>query len=155
MDQTLVHRVTLESEAATGELASSIAALASPGDIIALAGDLGSGKTVFARAFIRSLGGDGEVPSPTFTLVQIYDLPDFTIYHFDLYRIEAAEEVLELGVDDAFADCVSLIEWPDKMGTYLPITRLDLTLLQGEAENSRVAELQGYGSWQERLEELN
>ncbi len=154
MDQTLLHRLNLENEEATGDLASAIAAMAEPGDVIALSGDLGSGKTVFARAFIRALGGDEEVPSPTFTLVQYYELPDFTVYHFDLYRIESAEEVLEFGIDDAFADGVSLIEWPEKMGAYLPSARLALTLRQGPDENSRVAELQGHGKWQDRLREI-
>lgn len=154
MDQTLVQQLDLNDEAATVALAAAIAAVVRTGDVIGLTGDLGSGKTVFARAFIQSLGGAEEVPSPTFTLVQFYDLPDFTLYHFDLYRIENAEEVIELGMEDAFAEGVSLIEWPDRMGAYLPWERLDITLRQGAAEDSRMAELRGLGSWQGRLGEL-
>src|SRR5438132_8708462 len=97
----------LPDEAATAALAARIAALARPGDVIALAGELGAGKTSFARAFIRArTGRDGEVaeevPSPTFTLVQVYELADATIWHFDGYRLCDPEEAWELGIEDAF-----------------------------------------------------
>ena len=89
-------------------------------DVFALSGTLGMGKSVFARAFIQSLCGKTEVPSPTFTLVQMYDAPDFPIYHFDLYRLKSAEEIFELGIEEAMYEGVCLIEWPDKMAGYLP-----------------------------------
>ena len=106
----------LENEEATGILASQLANLVQPRDIIALTGDLGLGKTTFARSFITALGGSGEVTSPTFTLVQVYEFTSINIYHFDLYRIKEPEEIFELGIEDAFADGVSLIEWPERMG---------------------------------------
>ena len=81
--------IDLPDETATAALAARLAALARPADIIALKGELGSGKTAFARAFIRALGNEDEVPSPTFTLVQVYDVGPTAIWHFDLYRIRA------------------------------------------------------------------
>ena len=111
--------VDLPDEAATAALASRVAALVVPGDIIALKGDLGAGKTSFARAFIRARGdAHEEVPSPTFTLVQIYQTDAVAIWHFDLYRLDAAEEAWELGIEEAFASGVSLIEWPERLGVF-------------------------------------
>ena len=147
------YQFTLKNEAATDMLAAKLAGLAEVGDMIALVGDLGAGKTAFARAFISARGGDGEVPSPTFTLVQLYEFPDGDIYHFDLYRSEEAEEIFELGIEDAMSDGISLIEWPDRMGAYLPFERLDLILSIGEDEGSREVDLIGRGeSWTERLQ---
>jgi len=106
--------VDLPDETATAALAARIAAVAGAGDIIALKGELGTGKTAFARAFIRTCGNQDEVPSPTFTLVQVYDAGPTAIWHFDLYRIRAAEEAWELGIEDAFIEGISLIEWPER-----------------------------------------
>ena len=78
------------------------------------------GKSVFARAFIQKLCGKTDVPSPTFTLVQMYDAPNFEVYHFDLYRLKSPEEIFELGIEEAMYEGVCLIEWPEKMGGYLP-----------------------------------
>ena len=151
-------RFDLPDEAATAALAHRIAPLAKPGDVFALWGGLGAGKTVFARAFVRSRGSpEEEVPSPTFTLVQTYEPgPGFegTVYHFDLFRLGAAEEAYELDIEDAFATGISLIEWPDRLGRLLPPARLDLTLDQGPSPDSRIAVLEGRGSWAERLEAL-
>ena len=108
------------SEEDTAELARKLASITQKGDVWALSGTLGMGKSVFARAFIQQLSAADEVPSPTFTLVQTYDAKKFTIYHYDLYRIKAAEEIFELGVEEAFYEGVSLIEWPEKMAQYAP-----------------------------------
>src|SRR5256714_6120767 len=116
--------VDLPDETATAALAAGIAAMAAPGDIIALKGDLGTGKTAFARAFIRACGNEDEVPSPTFTLVQVYDAGPTVIWHFDLYRIRAPEEAWELGIEDAFFAGISLIEWPERLGPLGPAPRL-------------------------------
>ena len=78
------------------------------------------GKSVFARAFIQNLCGMTDVPSPTFTLVQMYDAPDFEVYHYDLYRLKTADEIFELDIEEAMYEGVCLIEWPEKMGGYLP-----------------------------------
>ena len=108
------------SEKETKVLAEKIASIAHKGDVFALYGTLGIGKSVFSRAFIQKLTMVDDVPSPTFTLVQEYNAKDFNIYHFDLYRLKHADEVFELGFEDAIYNGVSLIEWPEKAGTWLP-----------------------------------
>jgi tRNA threonylcarbamoyladenosine biosynthesis protein TsaE len=143
--------IDLPDEAATAALAARLAALARPGDVIALKGELGAGKTSFARAFIRALGGTGEVPSPTFTLVQVYELATATIWHFDGYRLRDPEEVVELGIDDAFADGISLIEWPERFGSFVPARRLEIGLSRGTTQSARRAVLDAAGDWAARL----
>lgn len=107
-------------EASTVIFGRKLAQMAKQGDVFALFGTLGMGKSVLARAFIQSLTGAEEVPSPTFTLVQSYDAPDFEIFHYDLYRIKSPEEIFEIGMEEAMYQGVSLIEWPEMMGGYLP-----------------------------------
>ncbi|HEV7371444.1 tRNA (adenosine(37)-N6)-threonylcarbamoyltransferase complex ATPase subunit type 1 TsaE [Arenibaculum sp.] len=141
----------LPDEEATQALARGLAGQLRPSDVVALAGDLGAGKTAFARAVIQALAGeDEEVPSPTFTLVQVYDAPVAQIWHFDLYRLSDPWEVVELGWDEA-REGVCLVEWPDRLGPMLPAERLDLGLeiLGGER---RRATLAGTGSWAARLD---
>ena len=114
----------LPDEAATRRLMLDIAALIEPGDLITLSGDLGAGKSTFARAFIRHAAGDEtiEVPSPTFTLMQSYDLPPYRLLHADLYRIGNADELAELGFDELREGAVTLLEWPDRAEVLLPPT---------------------------------
>ena len=120
--------------------------------MLSLRGDLGMGKTVFARAFIQSLtSAEEEVPSPTFTLVQVYETSPASVYHFDLYRLKSPDEILELGFDDALDDGCVLVEWPDRLGPYLPGNRLDVDLVQGPSEGARRVSLTGYGYWQARM----
>jgi len=149
-------KLDLPDLAATETLARFVAHRACRGDVIGLGGELGAGKTVFARAFIHARAGDvkEDVPSPTFTLAQIYDLAEFPIWHFDLYRLAKAEDAVELGIEDAFADGVSLIEWPGRLGALLPRDRLDILLTQGASADARHAVLVGHGSWAMRLETL-
>ena len=150
------YQFILKNEAATGMLASQLANLAEPEDTIGLIGDLGMGKTVFARAYITAIGGCGEVTSPTFTLVQVYEFPNINVYHFDLYRIERSEELLELGIEEAFSGGVSLIEWPDRMDAYLPSRRLDIFFSNGFDDNSRKVTLVAYGkNWVNRLAKVS
>ena len=104
----------------TSALGRQLAAIARRGDCFVLNGTLGMGKSVLCRAFIQKLTSAAEVPSPTFTLVQSYTADDFEIYHFDLYRLKSPEEIFELGMEEALYDGVCLIEWPEKMGPYLP-----------------------------------
>jgi len=157
-------RIILDSEAATAALARALAALARPGDVIALSGELGSGKTSFARGFINALprtdapglaGAQEEVPSPTFTLVQIYERAPAPVWHFDLYRLKAPEEVLELGLEEALGEAIVLIEWPERLGAFLPAARLDVVLRFGAAPDAREAELIGGGDWRARLDAID
>ena len=116
-------KILSNSEADTINFAKEIAKKASLGDIFCLHGDLGAGKTTFSRSFIQSLAGNGtEVPSPTFTLVQTYETVKFPIWHFDLYRLKNAEEIYELGLEDAIKSSVMLIEWPDNAANLIPNT---------------------------------
>jgi tRNA threonylcarbamoyladenosine biosynthesis protein TsaE len=109
-----------QNEDVTAALAQRLADICKVGDVFALSGTLGAGKSIFARAFIKKLTKAEEVPSPTFTLVQTYDGGNFDIYHYDLYRLENPMEIFELGVEDAFYSGVSLVEWPEKMGGFAP-----------------------------------
>lgn len=143
--------IELPDEAATAALAGRLAAVARAGDVIALAGELGAGKTVFARAFIRARGGAGEVPSPTFTLVQTYDLGAVSVWHFDGYRLRDPDEAWELGIEEAFSEGISLIEWPDRFGPLLPARRLLLTLSPGATPNARRAVIDAGPEWRSRL----
>jgi tRNA threonylcarbamoyladenosine biosynthesis protein TsaE len=145
----------LPDESATAALAAHLAARARRGDVLALRGPLGSGKTSFARAFIRAFIGAEEVPSPTFTLVETYAAPGKPpVWHFDLYRLKAPEEVLELGIEEAFTDAVSLIEWPERLGEWLPEEALRLSLDDGATANARGARLVVPASWADRLADL-
>ena len=143
--------VDLPDEAATAAFAARISALAEVGDVIALKGDLGCGKTSFARSFIRARGGTEEVPSPTFTLVQIYELGSAAIWHFDLYRIKSPEEAWELGIEDAFSEGISLIEWPERLGPLLPRRRLEIEFLFGDQPEARRVLIEAGEGWQRRL----
>lgn len=150
-------RFALADLATTGRLAAALAAIVRAGDTIALHGDLGAGKTAFARAFVQALQSAEvrpveEVPSPTFTLVQTYEFDRFVVWHFDLYRLSTPEEAVELGIDEA-AEGVALIEWPDRLGPLLPPSRLDLHLSFGD-DDTRIATLDGSPEWTERLASL-
>ncbi len=150
--------VVLPDEQATGRLMVDVASVLAPGDLITLSGDLGAGKTTFARALIRYLADDPaiEVPSPTFTLLQIYDLEPFPVVHAALYRLAGSAELAELGFDDLPEGAVVLLEWPDRAAGFLPPDRLDITLtlvpkLKLEFRQARVT---GYGSFAPRVERM-
>ena len=147
----------LPDEAASIRFGDALARSLPPSATIFMHGDLGAGKTVFARAFVRALcGADTEVPSPTFTLVQTYDAIDGReLFHFDLYRLEKPDEALELNIDDAFADGISLIEWPERLGSFLPPNHLELALNYGDTESQRRAVITAGNNWAERLREIS
>lgn len=132
------------------ELAHQLAEIATVGDVFLLDGDLGAGKTTFARYFIQALAGDIEVPSPTFTLVQVYETEKGEICHCDLYRLESAEEVEELGLEDAFHHSICLVEWPDRLGYLTPKSYLSVHLEIGD-EGTRKMTLTGHGQLNEIL----
>jgi tRNA threonylcarbamoyl adenosine modification protein YjeE len=150
--------IRLEDEAATLRLMADIAAAIAPGDLITLSGDLGAGKTTFARALIRHLAGDPnvEVPSPTFTLVQAYELNGFSIVHADLYRLSGPAELGELGFEAWDDRAITLLEWPDRAGGALPPNRFDLalTLSPQDGESFRQAVFTGFGACAPRAERI-
>lgn len=119
----------LPDEAATEQLGAMLATRLNPGDVVGLKGDLGAGKTTLARAIVRAAAGEPEliVPSPTFTLVEVYDTPKGAYWHFDLYRLETPEQVYELGWEEALAEGIVLLEWPERLGPLLP-QHLSVTL---------------------------
>ncbi len=129
-------QITCLNEAATEGFARDLALSARPGDIYLLEGDLGAGKTAFSRAFIRTLSSDTElnVPSPTFTLVQVYETSKAPVHHFDLYRLKDADEIFEIGWEDALAGGIALVEWPDRLGPYRPkrAVQINITHVAGE-----------------------
>jgi tRNA threonylcarbamoyladenosine biosynthesis protein TsaE len=152
----------LPDEAATACLARGLAALVRKGDTIALVGELGSGKTTFARAFINALPApDGsalaapeEVPSPTFTLLQTYQRAPAPVWHFDLYRLARPDEAYELGFEEALGEGIALIEWAERLGPLLPAERLELRFDFAERAEARQVVLTGTGSWDRRLRNL-
>ncbi len=148
--------IALEDEQATERLALDLAMALEPGDLVTLSGDLGAGKTTFARALIRTLSGDSTlaVPSPTFTLMQTYDLPRFPLVHTDFYRLSGPSELAELGFDDLSDETVILVEWPDRAAGFLPEDRFDLalTLAPQHGMSHRQARLTGYGACAARAE---
>jgi tRNA threonylcarbamoyl adenosine modification protein YjeE len=149
----------LADEEATRRLMADIAGLIEPGDLITLSGDLGAGKTTFARALIRHLAGDEsiEVPSPTFTLMQTYELPRFALVHADLYRLSGPAELAELGFEDLSAGTVMLLEWPDRAAGFLPPNRIDVafTLSPQQGPGFRNVRVTGYGTLAPRIERID
>jgi tRNA threonylcarbamoyladenosine biosynthesis protein TsaE len=137
--------IHLPDAAATEALAARLAARARPGDAILLEGPLGAGKSTLARAFLRAASGDPalEVPSPTFTLVQGYDLPAGPAHHFDLWRLDGPADLAELGWDEA-REGIVLVEWPDRLGDLAPPDALTIALAPGAGEDQRIATLTGW-----------
>lgn len=137
--------LALPDEDATTRLGAWLARHMSAGETLLLEGPIGAGKSHLARALIRArLGRFEDVPSPTFTLVQVYQA-DVEIWHADLYRLTHPDEVLELGLDDALDRAICLIEWPDRLGSHLPEHVVRVTL-RAEGEG-RVASLSGNLPW--------
>ena len=151
----------LDGPEATAALGARIAAVLRPGDLVALSGPLGAGKSVLARGLVRALTSpDEDVPSPTFTLIQLYDGPNFPVAHLDLYRLRRPQEAWELGLEDALADGAAVVEWPERLEGALPADRLAVTLATepdagaGAAAARRLARLEGFGSWTSRVAPL-
>jgi len=155
--------MALPDEAASLALARSLAGRLRAGDVVFLIGDLGAGKTTLARGLINALppaqaaepgAAEEEVPSPTFTLVQIYERRPAPVWHVDLYRLERPEEVEELGLDEAAGEAITVIEWPDRLGARAPADRLEVRLGYAEACGARSVELAGFGAWRARLADV-
>ncbi len=143
-------------EAESERLAERIALKIAKGDVIALFGDLGAGKTTFARALIRALLADdeAEVPSPTFSLVQTYETPRLAVAHLDLYRLSSEEELDELGIDDYAKAGALLIEWPERAPSVLHGDRLEIRFSAGASGETRAIRMDAYGTWEPRLRRL-
>lgn len=141
--------VPLPHLTATEQFAQRLTPHLRRGDVIALHGNLGAGKTEFARAVLRTLGITGDIPSPTFTLIQTYDTAEFPVAHFDLYRVKNAHELDELGWDDALNDGVVLVEWPEHAAGHMPLDYLSLHFALDE-KNNRSCTIEPHGAWIER-----
>ena len=138
-------------------LAEALAHCAKSGLVVLLDGPVGAGKTTLARHAIQTLlsraGRIEDVPSPTFTIVQTYDTPDFETWHADLYRLSSTSELVELGLDIAFETAFCLVEWPDRLGAETP-EHLRILLSYGVAEDAREATLNATGAARETLDQL-
>jgi tRNA threonylcarbamoyladenosine biosynthesis protein TsaE len=141
--------MVIDSEATTVALATALAGVVRPGETIALSGDLGAGKSTFARAFVWALGWGGEVPSPTYTLVQGYEPPDvrLPVWHVDLYRLDSPSDVDALGLFET--DAVLIIEWPERLGDRLPADALWLHIA-GSGDQLRHLTSRVPTAWEER-----
>ncbi len=150
--------IVLDSESALHPLAAEIANMLEPGDLVTLSGDLGAGKTAFTRAAIRYLAGNETiaVPSPTFTLMQTYELPRFPVVHADLYRLTGAADLAELGFDDLPEGAVVFLEWPDRAGSLIPADRIDIafTTIPKAGPQARNMRITGFGNRAARVERL-
>ncbi len=153
MSGSLTRKFVLHGEAETRALGAAVSDAVEVGDVICLSGELGSGKTTFARGLIGALldksDQEDTVVSPTFTLVQSYEVHNLTVYHFDLYRVQHETELVELGFDEAVDSGLVIVEWPERLGGWLPEERLAVELT-GAGEQRR-AGITGHGAWASRL----
>ena len=150
---------TLETAEDAAALAAAFSAHLKGGDCLFLSGPVGAGKTHFARSIIQAMmARDGEVedvPSPTFTLVQVYETSAGEVWHTDLYRLTHVDELVELGLDDAFETAITLVEWPDRLGTTRPERFLELTFSMPDIDSDvRVLELVSAGAGWEWLDDV-
>lgn len=146
----------LADEAATCNIARALSEICAPGDCLLLIGDLGAGKTAFARAFIQAQLPAAEVTSPTFNLVQTYETPRATIWHFDLYRLKSAAELPEIGLEDALHSGITLIEWPELAKDYWPEDALTVEFtMQGQGGVRLITLAGSHARWHPHLSKLN
>ncbi len=149
-------RVELPDMAATGRFGAAIADVLRPGDVVALSGGLGAGKTTLARAIVGALGYAGEVPSPTFSIIEVYDPPmlRLPLVHADFYRLASPAEMEELGLDDYLADGALIAEWPEKAGGFAhepACLSIQLEIAGKDGEGGRFAIVEPGASWLGRL----
>ena len=147
----------LSSPEETAALAQRIAPELTLGDVLLLEGDIGAGKTHFARSLIQSLLVEPEdVPSPTFTLVQVYETQNFDVWHADLYRLSSPDEVVELGLTEAFEEAVCLVEWPDRLAELCPKSALRIQLKMSKETGVRNIQLSADSArWSKLLQDLS
>jgi tRNA threonylcarbamoyladenosine biosynthesis protein TsaE len=140
----------------TAQLARALAPLLMPGDTLLLSGEIGAGKTHFARSLILALlDAPEDVPSPTFTLVQTYEAPVAEIWHADLYRLTSADEAVELGLEEAFASAICLVEWPDRLEELAPASALRMAFEATEDDARNITLDWSDASWTARLEQVD
>jgi tRNA threonylcarbamoyladenosine biosynthesis protein TsaE len=145
----------LENETQTILLAREISTFLEKGDVLALYGNLGVGKSTFARALIQNLTSETqEVPSPTFTIVQVYNSKKADLWHFDFYRLQDSSDALELNIEEAFFEGISLIEWPERIADLLPSHHLKINISEVSNTLYRKITLQGSSGWIKRLAAL-
>lgn len=151
----LGYECDLSDEFYTRKMGAVLATILQPGDVVALYGNLGAGKTTLVRGLVQQLCGESmEVPSPTYTLVQTYSAKNLVLWHFDLYRIESPSELDELGWEDT-EEAVMLIEWPERAGVRLPETRLEVILANSSNGGRRVVFVSDDKVWEKRFEAIN
>ena len=150
-----VERALTHSTSETLALAGTVGEVLRVGDVVSLVGDLGAGKTVFARGVAHALGVTEPVVSPSFTIVREYD-GRMPLVHVDVYRIDTVQELYDLGFEELVRDdAVTLVEWGDMIDGLLPVDRLDVRLAPGDTDDERVVEIEGHGrSWRARATEL-
>ncbi len=153
-DEATLDLGQLQGPEAMASLAASLAPNLGVGDVVTLSGELGTGKTTFARGLIAALAGEGEVPSPTFTLVQVYQAEPAPLWHFDLYRLNAGQDIYELGIEEALTDGISIIEWPDRLGALLPNDRLNVQFAYDTEPDARRVRLVGHGAWADPIQSI-
>lgn len=142
--------IPLADPAATAALGRALGKNLGAGDVIFLHGELGAGKTTLARGLIEIVAGETDTPSPTYNIVQIYEGPGFDVWHVDLYRLKAAEEAFELGLDEAFRSAVCLVEWPERLQGVLGGPGLAVRL-EPDGAGGRIAILQAGPEWEDRI----
>ncbi len=139
--------IVVKDESETHQFAKKIASLCKTGDVILLKGGLGVGKSSFARAFVNAFSPaeEIEVLSPTFTLLQTYDVADVQIWHCDFYRLERIEDAIEIGIEDGLNHAITLIEWPEIMTRLLPEDVLEINMSYGGGQTSRIIAIEKHG----------
>ncbi|MEM8936330.1 MAG: tRNA (adenosine(37)-N6)-threonylcarbamoyltransferase complex ATPase subunit type 1 TsaE [Pseudomonadota bacterium] len=145
-------RTAVNNEAETVRLGARLAPVLRKGDVVRLEGPLGAGKTTLARGLIGAFSGAQMVPSPTYTLAEVYEGPDFPLWHFDMYRLERPAEIFELGFEEAMTDGASLIEWAGRIDEYIPDNALTASL-EITGEHARALILTGSAPWDARLKD--
>jgi len=149
--------ILLEDQNATRALGLRLAKALKAGDVVCLQGDLGAGKTTLARSVIAAICDVDDAPSPTYTIIQTYETSDdIPLWHVDLYRIEESGELEQLGLEDAFDEAISLIEWPERLGAGVPENRLEVSLITPDdgLDTSRQARITGFGEWESRVDDI-
>lgn len=152
-----MHALTWPDLATTQAFGRRLADRLRAGDVVLLSGDLGAGKTALARSVIEAMTGVADAPSPTYTLVQVYETrTGDALWHADLYRVEGDGELDEIGLEDAFDEAITLVEWPDRLGRWLPSDRLEISITHSGAgmDSAREARITGFGQWESRIDDL-